>query len=164
VDISSSFHYTPKMARQAFRACHPHGTLVRWLPAGIYLGLGILLLALAFRDAPDPRALVFGVVVLVLGLFGRQIFNVRRAARAVRALSESGTTRLELSDAGYTVEASGETISLPWPTFKSAALVRGFWVLTTESEGTLAFPSSALDAAQTESFRAVMREKGLLKR
>ncbi|SEF37451.1 hypothetical protein SAMN05421837_11411 [Amycolatopsis pretoriensis] len=164
MDISSSFVYTPELARQSFRACHPRSPLARWLPAGIYVVLGILALAEALRGARvDPVGLAVGVVVLLLGL-GWPVFYARRVARALRPLTEPGTIRLELTDAGYAAEAPGRTTSRLWPTFKSAALVRGFWVLKTESEGTLAFPASVLDAAQNEAFQAAMRDKGLLKR
>ncbi|MFJ9779420.1 hypothetical protein ACIRSS_07540 [Amycolatopsis sp. NPDC101161] len=164
MDISSSFVYTPEMAKQSFRACHPKAPVARWLPAGIYVVLGILALTEALQGAePDPVGLVVGVVVLLLGL-GWPVFYARRVARALRPFAEPGTTRLELTDAGYAAEAPGRAVSRLWPTFKSVALVRGFWVLRTESEGTLAFPASVLDAAQNEVFRAVMREKGLLKR
>lgn len=164
MDISLSFVYTPEMAKQSFRACHPKAPLARWLPAGIYVVLGILALAEAFQGAePDPVGLAIGVVVLVLGI-GWPVFYARRVARALRPYAEPTTARLTLTDAGYTGEGPGRSISRLWPTFKSAALVRGFWVLRTESEGTLAFPAGVLDAAQNEVFRAVMREKGLLKR
>ena len=163
MDISLSFVYTPELAKQSFRACHPRAPLARWLPAGIYVVLGILALAEAVRGAHvDPVGLAVGVVVLLLGL-GWPAFYARRVARALRPFAEPATTRLALTDAGYAAEAAGRSVSRLWPTFKSAALVRGFWVLKTESEGTLAFPADVLDATQTEAFQSLMRDKGLLK-
>ncbi|MFJ7217999.1 hypothetical protein [Amycolatopsis sp. NPDC098790] len=164
MDISLSFVYTPEMARQSFRACHPRTPVARWLPAGLYVVLGILALIEALGGTHvDPVGLAVGVVVLLLGL-GWPVFYARRVARALRPYAEPTTAKIALTDSGYAGESSGRAVSRLWPTFKSAALVRGFWVLKTESEGTLAFPASVLDAAQTEAFRAAMREKGLLKR
>ncbi|WP_372661646.1 hypothetical protein [Amycolatopsis kentuckyensis] len=138
--------------------------MARWLPAGSYVVLGILALAEALQGAHiDPVGLAVGGVVLLLGL-GWPAFYARRVARALRPFAEPTATRLALTDAGYAAEAAGRSVSRLWPTFKSAALVRGFWVLKTESEGTLAFPADVLDATQTETFRSVMEKEGLLKR
>jgi hypothetical protein len=162
VDISFSFVFTPEMAKQSFRACHPSAPVARWLPAGIYVVLGVLALAEALRDAePDPVGLAVGGVVLLLGL-GWPVLQARRINRRLRAYAQPGTTRLVLTDAEYAAEAPGRRVTLLWTTFKSVALVRGFWVLKIESEGKVAFPANALDASQTEVFRAAMREKGLL--
>lgn len=162
MDISFSFVFTPEMAKRSYRACHPSAPVARWLPAVIYVVLGVLALAEALRSSPpDPVGLGVGCVVLLLGL-GWPALQARRIARLMRHYDEPSATRIVLSDAEYAVEAPGRTMTRLWTTFKRVALVRGFWVLKTESEGTIAFPADLLDATQTEVFRAAMREKGLL--
>jgi hypothetical protein len=162
VDISSSFVFTPEMAKRSFRACHPSAPVARWLPAGIYVVLGVLALTEALQGAkPDPVGLGVGGVVLLLGL-GWPVIQARRISKRLRYFEEPGATRIVLTDAEYAAESPGRTMTRAWTTFKSVALVRGFWVLKLEAEGKIAFPADALDATQTEVFRAAMREKGLL--
>jgi hypothetical protein len=162
VDISVSFVFTPDMAKRSFRACHPSAPVARWLPAGIYVVFGLVVLAVALqRSKPDPIGLIFGCALLLLG-FGWPAFQARRVARLLRPFAEPAGSRIVLTDAEYAAESAGSAVSRRWTTFTSVAPVRGFWVLKTESEGPLAFPADALDATQTEVFRSAMREKGLL--
>ncbi|WP_143168683.1 hypothetical protein [Amycolatopsis australiensis] len=162
MEISLSFVATPELAKQSYRACHPSAAVARWLPAAIYVVLGLLATAEAVRGTePDPTGLGVGVLVLLLGIAWPAL-HARRVARMLRPYAEPAPTRIVLTDAGYAVEAPGRTMTRVWATFKSAALVRGFWVLKTASEGSVAFPANLLDATRTEVFRAAMREKGLL--
>ncbi|WP_284742228.1 hypothetical protein [Amycolatopsis sp. RTGN1] len=162
MDISFSFVFTPEMAKRSYRACHPSAPVARWLPAVIYVVLGVLALAEALRSSPpDPVGLGVGCVVLLLGL-GWPVFQARRIARLLRPFAEPATSRIVLTNAEYAAESPGRTMTREWATFKSVALVRGFWVLKIEAEGKVAFPADALDAPRTEVFRAAMREKGLL--
>jgi hypothetical protein len=164
VDISFSFVFTPEMAKRSFRACHPSAPPARWLPAGIYVAFGLVVLAIAVqRSKPDPIGLVFGCALLLLGV-SWPVLQARRVARLLRPFAEPSPTRIVLTDAEYAAESAERTISRLWTTFKRVSLTRGFWVLKTESEGTIAFPADLLDATQTEVFRAAMREKGLLAR
>ncbi|GLY44604.1 hypothetical protein Amsp01_106270 [Amycolatopsis sp. NBRC 101858] len=162
MDISLSFVFTPEMAKRSFRACHPSAPVARWLPAGIYVVLGVLVLAEALQGAtPDPVGLGVGGVVLLLGL-GWPVLQARRISRRLRSFDEPGATRIVLTDAEYAAESPGRTMTRAWTTFTNVALVRGFWVLKIEAEGKIAFPADLLDAAQTDTFRAAMRAKGLL--
>lgn len=162
MDISFSFVYTPELAKRSFRACHPSAPVARWLPAAIYVVLGVLVLTEAFQGAePDPVGLAVGGVVLLLGL-GWPVIQARRISRRLKAFTEPGTTRIVLTDAEYAAEMPGRTMTRAWSTFTSVVLVRGFWVLKLEAEGKIAFPADLLDAPRTDAFRAAMLEKGLL--
>jgi hypothetical protein len=162
MDISFSFVPTPEMGKRSYRACHPSALVARWLPAGIYGVFGHAVLTIALqRSKPDPVGLVFGSALLLLAV-GWPALQARRVARQLRHYAEPAPTRIVLTDVEYSVEAPGRTMTRLWTTFKRVALVRGFWVLKTESEGAIAFPADALDATQTAVFRAAMREKGLL--
>ncbi|MEU8638085.1 hypothetical protein AB0C38_38395 [Amycolatopsis sp. NPDC048633] len=162
MDISSSFVFTPEMAKRSFRACHPSAPVARWLPAGIYVVFGVVVLTIALqRSKPDPIGLVLGSAFLLLGV-AWPVLQARRVARLLRPFAEPATSRIVLTDAEYAAESPGRTMTRGWTTFTSVALVRGFWVLKLEAEGKVAFPADALDATQTEVFRTAMREKGLL--
>ncbi|MEV6627238.1 hypothetical protein AB0M83_07740 [Amycolatopsis sp. NPDC051106] len=162
MDISFSFVPTPEMGKRSYRACHPSAPVARWLPVGMYGVFGLVVLTMALqRSKPDPVGLVFGSALLLLAV-GWPVLQARRVNRQLRHYADSAPIRIVLSDVEYSAEAPGRTMTRAWTTFRRVALVRGFWVLRTESEGPLAFPADALDATQTEVFRAAMREKGLL--
>ena len=164
VHISSSFVSTPQLARQSFRACHPRVLAFRLLLAVLCVLLGLVLLAEALLGPQqDSFGVVLGCVMLLLGI-GWPVLQRRQVTRRLRDYAEPATTRIVLTDTEYTVEGPGPTLTRLWSTFKSVRLVHGFWVLKTASEGALAFPSSALDATPTETFRTAMGDKGLLVR
>lgn len=160
--ILSSFTTTPQLARESLRACHGGSLLARRLLSVACVLVGLLLLAEnLLTPKPDPAGVISACVVIAVGA-GLPLAQRRKTARQLAQYAEARETRIALTDAEYRVEGSERTLTRSWDTFDRVRLVRGFWVLRAGSAGALAFPADALDAAQTMTFTAAMRDRGLL--
>jgi len=148
MEIATRFTTTPSTVMRSYRACHRLGYLVRWV-----LSIGLLALGAAQRDVAPA---VFGV-----GFF---VFSELTVCRQLKPyLSGPRTVIVTMTDDEYRIEGPDRATTRTWSSFTSVRRTGEFWVLRISNAAAMALPSAALDEKQTIAFRALMREKGLLR-
>lgn len=149
MEITATFRSTPKQVWRSYRACHRTSYILSWVLAVAFSLFGIL-----SRD-------LFPVLVSVIYLGVNQLM-IRRQLKT--HLTGEQTITLTMTDDEYRVRCLEleRGTSRTWTTFSKVLRAGEFWVLRVAPRGSMAFPASALDDAQTAAFEHLMRAKGLL--
>ncbi|TQS42785.1 hypothetical protein [Cryptosporangium phraense] len=147
--LTTSFRPTVGLALRAFTAAHPV----------------VLTIFVLFLPVTLPESIVIGDYTVALAGAAPLLLVVALSWWQVRRMSQQKTAiRIEMTDTDYRLTQADKSASITWTNFRSARRRAGCWVLRCSPLVATTFPTCALDPAQTATFIAFLRDRGLLPR
>jgi hypothetical protein len=146
--IVVTYTSTPGLVLRSYRACHRTAVTMQWSLSVAWLIVGVVL-----------HMWIFVVTSLLAPLMVE--FQVRRRLRPY--LQGPRTVTITITEDEYRVQGPDRATSRTWTTVRDVRRRGEFWVFRLATAGAMAFRAGALNDADDEAFRDLIRRRSLLR-